>query len=315
MLSRKKILFNVLSVILVVAIFFFLGREILNNWGKIKEFQFKFNLPVLLSASALYALAFIPLSAGWHLILKYVKTPLPFLETFLYFCITQPAKYIPGKIWIAVTRMKFCKTHNVPHSITLLSTGIESIVEIIASSYIALIAFFWTGALGKLSYWGIMLATISGLIILYPPIFYACINLYLKIVKREPLPKNQQVSFLKLLLLQMIFMLGMFMFSFSQVIFLQAFAPITPDQIPFLTGIAAFSYVASILAVFTPSGLGVRESIWYLALKYSMASHVALMFAFISRIWTIIIEAILLFISVPVLWMKHRMHNKLKNDQ
>lgn len=302
----RRLLINLLSLLLILAIFYFLGQEFLKNWEQIRTFPFQWNLPILALASLFYAAAFTIFAVGWWLLLRYLHHPIPLLETILYFFITQPAKYIPGKIWIAVTRMKFCKPHNVPNSMTLLTTGIEAAMEILAGSYISLIAILQTDLFGKYSTLGTIVITVIGLVLLVPEIFYFFINLYLRIVKRESIQKHERVSFLKLLLLQINYALGMFLLGLSQLFFLQAFAPVGREHFPILMSIGAFSYVASILAIFTPSGLGVREGVWYLALKGITAPHIAIIYAFVSRLWTIVIEAILLFIFLPILWIRKR---------
>lgn len=302
----RKLLLHLLSLLLIIALFYFLGREFSHNWEQIRAFSFQFHLPALLLASALYIATFTLFGIGWWLLLRYLHHSIPLLETLLYFFITQPAKYIPGKIWIAVTRMKFCKPHGVPNSMTLLTTGIEAVMEILAGSYVSLIAILQTDLFGKYSALGTIVITAVGLILLIPEIFYFFINLYLRIVKREPIQKHERVSFLKLLLLQINYALGMFLLGLSQLFFLQAFAPVGKEHFPVLMSIGAFSYVASILAIFTPSGLGVREGVWYLALKGITAPHIAIIYAFVSRLWTIVIEAILLFLSLPILWVRRR---------
>lgn len=308
--SVKKLCLDLLSLLLVGAIFFFLGRELIKNWDFIKNYKLSFDPFLLAAACFVYALAFLPLSAGWFLILKYVKNPIPFIETVLYFLITQPAKYLPGKIWLAVARMKFCKKHDVPNSITLLTTGIEGFMEILAGSYISIMAIIQTNVLGKYSLLMLTLATAAGLLLLVPRVFYFFINVYLKIVKRDPVLKSQQVSFSRLLGLQAVFITGVGVMSAAQALFLMSLAQIDLKFFPLLVSIGAFTYTASILAVFTPSGLGVREGIWYVALKTMIAPPVALVFSFVSRLWIIVVEALLLFFAAPALWAKHKLHDK-----
>lgn len=294
-----------------MAIFYFLGRAFARNWQEIHSFHFNFDFFILGFASLIYAFSFFALAVGWWLILIYLHHPIGLYEAFLYFCITQPAKYIPGKIWIAVTRMRFCKPHGVSNSITLLSTGIESAMEIFAGSYISIIAILQSNALGKTSFWGAIVASGLGLLVLYPPIFYFLINIFLKIVRKPLLHKDRHVSFAKLLLLQIVYIAGIAGLSLSHFFFLQSFVPISISHLPFILGIGGFSYVASILALFVPSGFGVREGIWYLAMKRVSVPHVALIFSFASRIWTMIVEAILLFVALPLLWVHRRNLHKM----
>lgn len=311
----KKIVLHSISILLVLAIFYFLGREFIKNWEQIRSFTFHFNIPLLGLASLSYSLTFIVLAFGWHCLLKYLHHPIPFYETLLYFFITQPAKYIPGKIWIAVSRMKFCKKHAVPHSITFLTTGIEGGMEILGGAYISLVALLQLPTLGKFSLWGVMLASAAGVFFLIPGVFYFFVNLYLKIVKRNPVVREKWVSFSHLLILQIIYATGMLGIGISQVIFLQSFASVDPRHIPLLMSIGTFTYVASLLALFTPSGLGVREGIWYLALKNFLPNATALVYSFVSRLWMIILEGILMTISLPLLArVTQRQSHRVRND-
>ncbi|MEK7171731.1 MAG: lysylphosphatidylglycerol synthase domain-containing protein [Patescibacteria group bacterium] len=302
----KKIIINTLSVLLVIAIFYFLGKQFANDWDKIKAFSFDFNFSLLSLSVVLYAITFFFLALGLHFILKFFHKPIPFRENLLYFCITQPAKYIPGKIWIAVARMKFFKTHDVPNPVTLLATGTESVMEIFAGAYISLVAILQTDIFNSSSVWATIIISGLGLVFLSPPVFYFFINLYLRITKLPPIEKIQRVSFLKILLLQIIYIVAMGGFGVSHLVFLQSFVPVSAEYFPFLISVGSFSYVASIIALFAPSGLGVREGVWFLALKTIITSPVAIIYAFASRIWTIVIEAILLFIALPILWIIQR---------
>lgn len=300
----KKLAINIISISLVLAIFYFLGRQFTHDWEKIKTFSFDFNFSLLSLSVIFYVITFFILTLGLHFILKYFHRPISLYENWLYFCITQPAKYIPGKIWIAVARMNFFKKHDVPNPVTLLATGTESVMEIFAGAYVSLVAILQTDIFNSSSIWATIIVSGLGLIFLYPPVFYFFINLYLKITKLPLIEKHRRVSFLKILLLQIIYIAGMTSFGISHVLFLQSFAPVNAQYFPLLISITAFSYVASIIVLFAPSGLGVREGIWFLALKTIVASPVAIIYAFASRIWTIVIEAVLLFICLPLLWIK-----------
>lgn len=308
--ALKKIALNIISIALVFAIFYFLGKQFTNDWEKIRSFPFNFNFLLLGLSVILYVVTFFILSLGLYIMMRYFHHPIPFYLNWLYFCITQPAKYIPGKIWIAMARMKFFKKHEVPNAVTFLATGIESVMEICAGAYISIIAILKSDILDGASWWGIIIVSVIGFIFLYPPIFYFFINLYLKIVKLPHIERSQRVSFLKIILLQTVYVAGMFMLGFAHLVFLQSFAPVSSEYFAFLISISAFSYVASMIALFAPSGLGVREGIWFLALKTIVTSPVAIIYAFTSRIWTIIIEAILLFIALPVLWITQRQAKK-----
>lgn len=303
----KKSLLNILSVILIVFVAYYLSAEIVTNWEAILDYPFRFNKPILALASLAYAGSLFVLAWGWHVILRYLKNPIPFVDTLLYFFVTQPAKYIPGKIWLPVARTKFCKKHTVSTAMTFLTTGIEGVFEILAGTYISLLAILQTPALGRFALIGTICIVLFGIIILIPKVFYALINVYLRLTKHALIPIDQRVSFFRLFGLQCIYLLGMLGLGLAQLLFLQSFAPVSSDHFAFVVSVGSFTYVASILAFFTPGGLGVREGVWVRALKTIATKPVTLIYAFSSRLWTIIVELILALLCLPFLWMRrHR---------
>jgi len=306
MTRTEKIILNVVSAILLVAVLYFLGREFSRNWEHIKYFRFQFDVLMLGAASIVYAGSYVCFAIGWFLILRYLHCGVPFYETLLYFIITQPAKYVPGKIWTGVARMKFCKPHGIPNSLTLLSTGTESILEIFAGVYVSIIALLQTNAFRHISWPVVIILSTIGVIVLYPRVFYFLVNLYFRIVKRPPITADKRVSFIKLLTLQIIYIVAVVGIGFSSFLFLQSFAPVSYSYAPLLIGVGALSYWVGIVALFTPNGFGVREGVWYMGLKTVVAPHIAIVYAFVSRIWLIVAESVLLFIALPLLWALRR---------
>lgn len=179
-------------------------------------------------------------------------------------------------------------------------------MEILAGTYIGLLGLIYTPLLHRFSRIGIGLILIAGFLLLIPKIFYFCVNTYLKLVKRPLIVRSQQVSFGRLLSLQLIYIVALLGIGLSQVLFLKSFVAIPLGALPVLISIGAFSYVASILAFFTPSGLGVREGIWVFALRSLVRPHIALIFALVSRLWTIIVEALLVSIALPIYWLRRK---------
>ena len=114
--------------------------------------------------------------------------------------------------------------------------------------------------------------------------------------------------FKKLFFLQLSYVGGMLMLGLSHLFFLLAFTSVPADKYPFIISITAFTYIAGILALVTPGGLGVREGIWYGALRRLTTKPLALIFTFASRIWSIAIETILMLISIVtlILYKKHK---------
>lgn len=291
--SLKRLLVRVFSALLVLSIFYFLGNEVIKNWEQISAFEFHFNIPFLLLSCVTYATAFGAFGLGWALLLRCMGCHIPLGKNLLYFFISQPAKYIPGKIWLAVARLKYCSEHGVSKSIAVLSTFFEAEMEVFAGAYITLFTLMQSELLGAHAKIGLYVLAACGVVFLIPRVLYFFINLYLKVLKHEPVPQEKHADFKTLFGLQLIYIIGMGLLGISHLLFLKSFVDIPAAGATFIISVTVFSYIAGIVAIFTPSGLGVREGVWFLALKNLAGPHTALIFSFISRLWTIVVEVIL----------------------
>lgn len=294
----KKILVQLVSLGLVAAVFYVLGKEISSQWYLIKNYEFHLQWHLVLLASGVYSISFLLLATGWWLLLRNVNSPIKFRDAVIYFFITIPCKYVPGKIWGAVARAKLCKKYSVSTSVCFLTTGIEGIMEVLAGIYISLFAVLTSVDFGRGAKIGAAALVVLGLLLLVPRIFYTCVNIFLRLTNQPVISHEGRVGVKKLLVVQITFGLGMLLMGLSQVIFLKAFTHVPMKYTLYLVSLGTFSYVASVLAFFTPSGLGVREGVWYIALKGIVVEYIGLIFALVSRLWTIIVEALLCCIAL-----------------
>jgi uncharacterized membrane protein YbhN (UPF0104 family) len=73
-------------------------------------------------------------------------------------------------------------------------------------------------------------------------------------------------------------------------LFVDSIYPVTLQSILFLTGALAISSTLGLVAIFAPSGLGVREGALVYLLSFMMATPVAAVISILTRIWMTLIE-------------------------
>ena len=83
-----------------------------------------------------------------------------------------------------------------------------------------------------------------------------------------------------------------------------------PQYILFLTGALAISSTLGLIALFAPSGLGVREGALVYILSFMMATPVTVILSVLTRIWMTLIEIGL--IGVVYLLRKFQRREKRK---
>jgi uncharacterized membrane protein YbhN (UPF0104 family) len=72
--------------------------------------------------------------------------------------------------------------------------------------------------------------------------------------------------------------------------FVDSVYPAAPQYILFLTGALAISSILGLVAIFAPSGLGVREGALVYLLSFMMVTPVAVVISILTRIWMTLIE-------------------------
>ena len=97
---KKRHILLVLKLLVVVIIFYFLGRQTILNWEKAKNFNWQPNLfYLLLSALVMFALNFAR-GWTWGLILRLVDHTITFKKSVWVWIVSSYGRYIPGKIWL-----------------------------------------------------------------------------------------------------------------------------------------------------------------------------------------------------------------------
>ena len=137
--------------------------------------------------------------------------------------------------------------------------------------------------------------------------FFICINpkiinfflKYLgKLFKKDnlqiPITYSQMLKVVGLFILNWLIVgLGFYMLTCS-------IYPLPVSQFLYAAGIYGISCIIGILAIFAPSGIGVREGIMVLGLGLVMPSEYAVIISIISRLWMSVSELILIGIAFVV---------------
>ncbi len=92
------------------------------------------------------------------------------------------------------------------------------------------------------------------------------------------------------------------LFGIALYVLIRSFYALDAGSILYLAGAFSFSSIVGILALFAPSGLGVREGILAVFLNRIMPTSIALVVSVVSRLWLTVAE--LAAVGVVFLLMK-----------
>ena len=274
---------------MVVVIFAFIGRSLVVNWEELAEADLHFDVGLLLLSFALLTVWMVGQAWIWHLLTITVRVDIPFPKAMAAWFYSQLGKYIPGKVFLYLGRLHFYVREGRPAGPVSLAFGVEFVGNLAAAIFTVLIAGFTLDVPGFDRYRWLLAAALGAFVIgLHPRVLEWGITRAARLLRREPFPVT--LSYPQLLRYLGLYVVNWLLFGGALYVFIRSFYSLDISSILYLTGAFSFAGMVGILAVFSPSGLGVREGILALFLNQVMPTPVALVVAVASRLWLTIVE-------------------------
>jgi uncharacterized membrane protein YbhN (UPF0104 family) len=283
---------KILQWVIVVIIFVFLGKMVWKNWAQVKGASFTFGpFPLALSIVSFVSSYFIQLWA-WYLITLKLKIALSPSETLKSWFYSQLGKYLPGKVWLFLGRFYFYESKGKSRKGISIALYLETVTVIVAAGimFLAALIFFKEvrpSYIERQSMWLVVLF-LSALVSLHPRVLQKILNWTLVQFKREPV--SLSISYSDILLILFVCIVSWVVGGVGFYLFVDSVYPVSPQYILFLTGALALSSTLGLIALFAPSGLGVREGALVYLLSFIMPGSVAVIISILSRIWMTFIE-------------------------
>jgi uncharacterized membrane protein YbhN (UPF0104 family) len=281
-----------LKWLMVFAIFIFLGKMVWDNWDQVKETPFTLrSFPFILS-TLIFALSYFIQIWAWYLITLRLKIALPPSETLKSWFYSQLGKYLPGRIWVFLGRFYLYESKGKSKKTVSVALYFEMVTIIAAACLIFLAGLIlykeiWLFTSWKQSVWPTLLLLL-GLASLHPQVLQKILNWTLVRFKREPV--SLSISYSDILWILFVGVASWVVGGVGFYLFVDSVYPVAPQYALFLTGSLAVSSTLGLVAIFTPSGLGVREGALVYLLSFIMATPVSVVISILTRIWITFIE-------------------------
>ena len=277
---------------IVVAIFFFLGKMVWDHWNQVKDTPFTLRpFPFILS-TLIFAFSYFIQIWAWYLItlkLEIALSPSETLKTWFY---SQLGKYLPGKIWLFLSRFHFYESRGKSKKAISIALYLETVTIIMAAGLIFLAALIFFREIRLFYSWRhpgwLVLLFLLGFIFLHPRVLQKILNWALIHFKREPV--SLSISYSDVLWILFVCIISWVIGGVGFYLFVDSVYPVAPQYILFLTGALAISSTLGLIAIFAPSGLGVREGALVYLLLFMMPPPVAVIISILTRIWMTLIE-------------------------
>ncbi len=203
-------------------------------------------------------------------------------------------RYIPGTAPWILGKIYFAAEHGVSKSKLGVSSLLEGALQVIVQMLFALALLASDDRLEVLpSGWRVTFyLVIAGCTVaLLPPVFNNLLSLALRVLRRGPLPAEHRASLRTIATGFGLYAVGAVVGGLSLFFIAKTVYPTLPySQMTFVMGASTLAGAASMLAVFVPGGIGVREGIQVVLLGLVMPTDVALLVAVTSRLHAVAID-------------------------
>jgi hypothetical protein len=268
---------------------FFIGRTIYRNWEQVREAEWHFAPLYLLISLALTAPWFAYRPVVWKILLARFGSELPLGASFRITRQAEMSRYVPGAVWQYVSRVYLAGRWGVPATACLGATLIETVLLLLAALPVALWSLSNVAPVLE-GYPRIALAAFmaASIFVVHPRI----LNWWGAILARHAKQpyRELQIRWITLAGIWLSYLALWLVSGLAVAFFVRGVMAIATDQFPGVAGGYVASWVASMLAVVAPAGMGVRDGVYGLLLRRMMPVGAAFTVALAVRLWLTLLE-------------------------
>lgn len=281
-----KITFGVLAVIFIAWYFY-------GNWSEFSETIINVDLSVFAFSMLFYFVYKITLASLFHYITKINGCAISYRKALPAYLYSILGKYIPGKVFMLAARLTYYKEENAPLSKVTVCFFIENVCTLLGAAMLFILSlFFFPNDLLDDYRWLTILLIAAFFVCIHPKIINAFLKIIGKIFKKDLRIPMKYTQILKVVLM---FIGNWLIVGFGFFMLVRSVDPsVGWNEMLFCAGVYGISAIMGILAVFAPSGLGVREGIMLAGLMLIMPESSAAVVSVISRLWQSAAELILI---------------------
>jgi uncharacterized membrane protein YbhN (UPF0104 family) len=298
--SYKGMLFAGVFYVLLVAFLVFYLRSL--DWAQIRNAHFIWGYVLIASLFGLITrywqvfIWFVLLKglgaqglghSRWQLIYVYAKSWM--------------GRYIPGTAPWILGKIYFASKHGIPKNKLAVSSLLEGALQVTVVMALAFLMLLFDRRLNvvKIDTKLLMAAVLAGCIIaILPPVFNRLMAFAYRLIKHQPLGAENVASSTTILKGVGLYAVGGLLNGLSLFFIAKGVYPsLSYHDLLFVMGVGNLASAASMLAIFAPSGLGVREGIQLVLLSIIMPKEFALLVTVITRLWGVAMDFVFFGLS------------------
>ncbi len=298
--GKKKRIMKLIKALFLAAVAFFLVRYFVNNWQEFASVISEIDWWIFAGSMAFYFVYKLTLACLWHYItvLNECQIRLPrAVSGYLYSIL---GKYIPGKVFMLAARLPAYTEQGIPIRKPTICFFIENVCTLLGAAFLFLISLFFFPNEELRQYMWLAIAFVIAFFVLINP---RIINFFLRILGKWIKKDDMEIpmTYVQMIKVVLLFVANWLIVGFGFYLLSLSINPDIPlSQMMYVGGVFALSAIIGILAIFTPSGIGVREGIMILGLGLIMGDGLPEVIAIVSRLWVTAAELILIALAFVV---------------
>jgi hypothetical protein len=251
---------------IAVLVFGFLVLTVVDQWAEIKDKGVHFHVLWLVPAFVILPIFYSLNAVGWDLILRFLGYRLGAGRAQVAWGQPLLARYVPGSVLYVLGRVLLSERAGVPRRLTIASIVYEQALQ--ATSAVAVAAYFLIvhpDLQDQPLRWGVLLVIPLGIVLLHPRVFGPLANRVLRAFGRAPLPATMSLG--GVLAVLAFYTLNWGVIALGIYCVARSVSTVSPSDILVAGAAQAFGYVAALLTLVAPAGLGIRDAAFAWAFK------------------------------------------------
>jgi uncharacterized membrane protein YbhN (UPF0104 family) len=254
---------------IAIVVFGFLVLTVVDQWAEIKDKGVHFHVLWLIPAFVVLPAFYVFSALGWDLILRFLGYRIGLGRAQVAWGQPLLARYVPGSVLYVLGRVLLSERAGVPRRITIASIVYEQAIS--ATAGIGVAAYFLIGhpdLEGQPLRWAVLLLIPAAIAVMHPRIFGPLANRALRAFGREPLPAVISLRGVVALLAFYAFNWGVIAVGIYCVA--RSVSSIPLSDILIVGSAQAVGYVAALVTLVAPAGLGIRDAAFAWAVKVAV---------------------------------------------
>ncbi len=261
----RRTVWKPLQGLVILVILAFWAQFLLGNWGQLASYPWRLSAVSLALSLAALMVQIVLLGTIWWRALILVGDRLTWRSGLAVWLQAQLARYVPGGVWEYAGRYALSAPAGAGKRTMAASVGLEMALQVLSASVFLAVALLLRQDALPSGYLVLAVLIILGCaLFLSPPVFRQLVNWALHLLHRPPL--EMSIAYGDIILLFGMALLAHGLSGLGFVLFVNGLTPVDWSTAPLLATAFVGAWLAGYLAVFVPTGIGVREGVLALLL-------------------------------------------------